>query len=69
MFCYKCPDHFYTLKPVTENNKDTGCVEIASVYEIFRAVNNALLDTYQLKSQDGIIETDVKDIALMKTTD
>ena len=32
-------------------------------------MNNALLDTYQLKSQDGIMEVDVRDIGLVKTAD
>ncbi|XP_074082936.1 FAD-dependent oxidoreductase domain-containing protein 2 [Macrotis lagotis] len=31
-----------------------------------RAVNNGLLDTYQLKSLDGLIETDLKDLAIVK---
>ena len=39
------------------------------IFNDFRAVNNALLDTYQLKSQDGIDEKDVRDIALVKTAD
>ena len=32
----------------------------------FRAVNNALLDTYQLKSLDAVLETPVSDINLLK---
>ncbi|XP_027729225.1 FAD-dependent oxidoreductase domain-containing protein 2 [Vombatus ursinus] len=31
-----------------------------------RAVNNGLLDTYQLKSLDGLLETDLKDLAIVK---
>ena len=31
-----------------------------------RAVNNGLLDTYQLKSLDGIIESDLEDTAIHK---
>ena len=32
----------------------------------FRAVNNNLLDTYQLKSLDGLLESDVRDMRLVK---
>ncbi|XP_001376043.2 FAD-dependent oxidoreductase domain-containing protein 2 [Monodelphis domestica] len=31
-----------------------------------RAVNNGLLDTYQLKSLDGLLETDLKNLAIVK---
>uniref|UniRef100_A0A8C5K4C6 FAD-dependent oxidoreductase domain-containing protein 2 n=1 Tax=Jaculus jaculus TaxID=51337 RepID=A0A8C5K4C6_JACJA len=31
-----------------------------------RAINNGLLDTYQLKSLDGLLEADLKDLALVK---
>lgn len=34
-----------------------------------RAVNNALLDTYQLKSLDGLLETSLNDVALVKKGD
>lgn len=31
-----------------------------------RAVNNELLDTYQLKSQDGLLEYDINDYKVVK---
>lgn len=31
-----------------------------------RAINNGLLDTYQLKSLDGLIEGDLEDLVLIK---
>ena len=31
-----------------------------------RAINNNLLDTYQLKSLDGLLETDLRDIRLVR---
>lgn len=31
-----------------------------------RAINNGLLDTYQLKSLDGLLESDLEDLALVK---
>ncbi|PIK47442.1 putative FAD-dependent oxidoreductase domain-containing protein 2 [Apostichopus japonicus] len=34
-----------------------------------RAVNNGLLDTYQLKSLDGILEGDVREMMLLKSPD
>ncbi|XP_043824378.1 FAD-dependent oxidoreductase domain-containing protein 2 [Dromiciops gliroides] len=34
-----------------------------------RAINNGLLDTYQLKSLDGLIEVDLKDIAVVKDSE
>ncbi|XP_022095421.1 FAD-dependent oxidoreductase domain-containing protein 2-like [Acanthaster planci] len=34
-----------------------------------RAVNNGLLDTYQLKSLDGILEGDIREMAILKRTD
>ena len=33
---------------------------------MFRGVNNALLDTYQLKSLDGVLEADVQEVALAR---
>ena len=35
----------------------------------FRAVNNALLDTYQLKSLDGVLEASINDMKLVKRED
>ena len=32
----------------------------------FRAVNNGLLDTYQLKSQDGVLEAPLEEVRIMK---
>ena len=32
----------------------------------FRAVNNALLDTYQLKSLDGALESPVEELSIRK---
>jgi len=34
-----------------------------------RALNNELLDTYQLKSLDGFLDIDVNDISLIKIDD
>ncbi|XP_004610738.2 FAD-dependent oxidoreductase domain-containing protein 2 [Sorex araneus] len=34
-----------------------------------RAINNGLLDTYQLKSLDGLLESDLRDLALVKDRD
>lgn len=31
-----------------------------------RAINNGLLDTYQLKSLDGLLESDLRDLAIVK---
>lgn len=31
-----------------------------------RAINNGLLDTYQLKSLDGLLEGDLEDLAIVK---
>lgn len=31
-----------------------------------RAINNGLLDTYQLKSLDGLLESDLRDLAILK---
>lgn len=31
-----------------------------------RAINNGLLDTYQLKSLDGLLESDLTDLAIVK---
>lgn len=31
-----------------------------------RAINNGLLDTYQLKSLDGLLEGDISDLALVR---
>lgn len=31
-----------------------------------RAINNGLLDTYQLKSLDGLLESDLADLGLVK---
>lgn len=31
-----------------------------------RAINNGLLDTYQLKSLDGLLESDLTDLAVVK---
>lgn len=33
---------------------------------VFRAVNNELLDTYQLKSLDGLVEGRLEDIAIVR---
>lgn len=33
---------------------------------LFRAVNNELLDTYQLKSLDGLVEGGLEDIAIVR---
>ncbi|XP_003783300.1 FAD-dependent oxidoreductase domain-containing protein 2 [Otolemur garnettii] len=34
-----------------------------------RAINNGLLDTYQLKSLDGLLESDLKDLAILKDSE
>ena len=34
-----------------------------------RAVNNALLDTYQLKSLDGLLEAGLSEVELQRTKD
>lgn len=34
-----------------------------------RAVNNALLDTYQLKSLDGLLEASINEVQLIKMGD
>lgn len=36
---------------------------------IFRAVNNELLDTYQLKSLDGVLEASINEVGIVKTED
>lgn len=35
----------------------------------FRAVNNALLDTYQLKSLDGLLEASIDEVKFVKQGD
>lgn len=35
-------------------------------YIFHRAINNGLLDTYQLKSLDGLLEGDLEDLAIVK---
>ena len=41
--------------------------EPASVFcRIYRAVNNALLDTYQLKSLDGVFETPIEKMQIRR---
>lgn len=36
---------------------------------VHRAVNNALLDTYQLKSLDAVLEAQIEDVDVVKTDD
>ena len=35
----------------------------------FRAINNELLDTYQLKSLDGVLEASINEIAIVKNAE
>ncbi len=37
-------------------------------YAFYRAVNNGLLDTYQLKSLDAVLEASVEEMKLTKQT-
>jgi hypothetical protein len=34
---------------------------------VYRAVNNGLLDTYQLKSLDGVLEAPIEEVRVVKT--
>lgn len=36
-------------------------------FDYFRAINNELLDTYQLKSLDGVLEAAISEVAIVKT--
>ena len=36
---------------------------------LYRAVNNALLDTYQLKSLDGLLEASIDEVKFVKEGD
>ena len=38
-------------------------------YLHFRAINNELLDTYQLKSLDGVLEASINEIAIVKNAE
>lgn len=39
---------------------------ILLIFLFLRAINNGLLDTYQLKSLDGLLEGDLEDLAIVK---
>lgn len=39
---------------------------IPAHFYFHRAINNGLLDTYQLKSLDGLLEGDLEDLAIVK---
>lgn len=39
---------------------------VSPTFPFFRAINNGLLDTYQLKSLDGLLEGDLEDLVLVK---
>ncbi|CAG0881718.1 unnamed protein product [Cyprideis torosa] len=74
---YESPD-YPRLKPTTEDSFDNfpfrekydhiiSCLGWKADLSIFnRAVNNGILDTYQLKSLDGILEFDVNRLVVRK---
>lgn len=49
--------------------KDVNVFSLSNTlnFDYFRAINNELLDTYQLKSLDGVLEAAISEVAIVKT--
>lgn len=57
---------------LTTPSSESPCTPIQTPFSLMafslgpRAINNGLLDTYQLKSLDGLLESDLTDLAIVK---